>query len=244
MHQNPWARIGDQTADGKARGNREAKWHHWDIEYSYDLYSLTGNIHQTSKVFDSKNRGKQTLCNFVVAVAMTNIYELSEWSAAILDSILLHGDHYFSTCVKNIAEDNHELGMEDLLESCSVFPYTFKVAYSSVVNGTTFMADVRRFNLYKALRFFFDGYDNRSGVVIAQKGNVKRLLAFGKTKESEYFVYDCEAMGLPMFSQRQGVSYVLRCTTLVRLLYCLILTLRGGDFFIYEVETYDFNPIN
>ncbi|GJQ78159.1 hypothetical protein Trydic_g2491 [Trypoxylus dichotomus] len=244
IHQYPWSRMKDETAGGKTRGKRDSKWHNWDIEYTNDLYSLAGTLHQTSKKFALENRGKQTLSNLVVAIAMTNIYELSEWNAAILDSVLANGDHYFSECIKDISEQNYELAMEDLIEDCSIFPYTFKVAYTPAIEGTMFLANVKKFNLYKALRYFFENYESRCGILIAYKGENKRLVAFGKTQENEYFMYDCQSMGPPMFFETEGASYILRCITLARLLHVLILTLKGGDFYIYDVETYEFKPMS
>ncbi|KAK9753091.1 hypothetical protein QE152_g3668 [Popillia japonica] len=175
---------------------------------------------------------------------MTNIYELSEWNSAILDSVLANGDHYFTECIKDIKEPNYELAMDDLIEACSIFPYTFKVAYTPAIEGTMFMTNVKKFNLYKALRYFFENYESRCGIIIALKGEHKRLAAFGKTQENEYFMYDCQSMGPPMFFEREGVAYILRCITLARLLHVLILILKGGDFYIYDVETYDFEPIS
>ncbi|KAK9753098.1 hypothetical protein QE152_g3667 [Popillia japonica] len=74
IHQFPWSRMKDETASGRPRGKRDCKWHNWDVEYTSDLYSLVGTLHQTSRKFPIENRGKQTLANLVVAIAMTNIY--------------------------------------------------------------------------------------------------------------------------------------------------------------------------
>nr|XP_022920512.1 uncharacterized protein LOC111428977 [Onthophagus taurus] len=245
MHKAPWSRIQEQTACGKIRNSRDSKWHNWDIEYENDLFSLVGTLHITSRKFNVCNRGKQTLCNLVVSIAMTNIYELSEWTDRILDSVLYNGDSYFTECVKDIHEHNYEIAMDDLLEDCSIFPYNFKVAYTPAIEGTIFLSSKTKFNLYKALRYFFENYESRCGVLICTKGaeNPKRMCSFGKIQESEYFVYDCQAFGPPMFMEKEGASYILRMTTLARLLHCLVLTLKGGDFFIYDVETYDFESI-
>lgn len=62
--------------------------------------------------------------------------------------------------------------------------------------------------------------------------------------ESEYFMFDCECVGSPMFLEGCGVAYVLRMTTLNRLLHVLTLTLRGGDFYIWEVQVSELQPIN
>lgn len=83
---------------------------------------------------------------------MTEIYDLSEWNSAVVDSILVNGDNYFTECVKEIGDENYELSMDDLKEECSIFPFSFKVASTPVVEGTMFLVRLTQFNLYKALR--------------------------------------------------------------------------------------------
>lgn len=242
FHLSPWSRSKNTTASGADRSKPETLWHDWDVEYPNDLYSLVGNIHQISRKFDLKTRGKQTLANLVVAIAMTNIYELAEWNSHVIDSVLVNGDNYFKECIKDIKEPNYEISMDDLKPDCSIFPYTFQMNFVPVVQGTMFLENLKKFNLYKALRSFFDNYESRSGVICASKGGTKRIVSFGKIQENEYFMFDCQAFGPPMFPDREGKAYILRCLTLNRLLYCLTVTLRGGDFFIYEVEAYNFQP--
>lgn len=239
----PWSRTKGETACGKPRGKHASCWYNWDVEYVDDLFSLVGNLHQISRQFEPEHRGKQTLANLITAIGMTSVYAFPDWNAAVLDSILINGNEYFKTCVEEIDEENYELSMEDLKQDCGIFPYSFQVSWKPVVSGTMFLVNVKKFNLYKALRYFFERYDSRYGVVCAVKGEVKRFLAFGKMRESEYFMYDCQAYGSPMFWERQGFSYILRCRSLNRLLFCLVVTLKGGDFFIYEVETYNFQPL-
>lgn len=79
---------------------------------------------------------------------------------------------------------------------------------------------------------------------MAVRGDCKRKVAFGKVQDAEYYMYDCETHGPPMFSVGHGVSYILRMNTLDRLLYVLTLTLRGGDFFIYSIEIDSMKAIN
>lgn len=80
--------------------------------------------------------------------------------------------------------------------------------------------------------------------MVVTKNNGKRQVAFGKTKELEYFMFDCEAVGAPMFTDGRAVAYILRTTTLNRLIHVLTLTLRGGDFFIFEVKALDLKPVS
>ncbi|KAJ8954134.1 hypothetical protein NQ318_005728 [Aromia moschata] len=240
----PWSRRANKSASGQDRGKVDNMWHNWDTEYPKDLFSLCGNIHQSSERFSEKSRGKQTLANLVTAIGMMEIYELPEWNAAVVDSVLVNGDNYFAECVQDISEEDYELSVDDLKEDCSIFPFTFKVTFTPVVEGTMFLVRNTQFNLYKALRYFFNNYESRCGIVCVSRSGKKRQVAFGKLRESEYFMFDSSAYGAPMFIDKSGVAYVLRTTTLNRLLHVLTMTLRGGDFYIYEVEVSDLSPMS
>lgn len=69
-------------------------------------------------------------------------------------------------------------------------------------------------------------------------------MAFGKTKEREYLMYDCQAHGPPMFPVGTGASYILRCSSLKRLVHVMVVTLRGGDFFLYNVDVGDMKTVD
>ncbi|KAJ8965790.1 hypothetical protein NQ314_003906, partial [Rhamnusium bicolor] len=45
----PWSRKSGKSANGRDRGKVDNMWHNWDIEYPNDLWSLVGNIHQSSE---------------------------------------------------------------------------------------------------------------------------------------------------------------------------------------------------
>lgn len=64
--------------------------------------------------FPEETRGKQTLCNLVVCIGMLEIYDLTEWNAAVVDSILVNGNQYFQECIENIKDEDYELSMDDL----------------------------------------------------------------------------------------------------------------------------------
>lgn len=119
------------------------------------LYALFGGfLHQflSQDYFDEKHLGKQTFANFAVATAMMMIYDLSEWTCNILDSILFSGDKYFKNSIQQIKDTNYEMRMNDLLKEFTVFPYSFEVRFEPVVEGTMFLVRLKQFNLYKALR--------------------------------------------------------------------------------------------
>ncbi|RZC38817.1 uncharacterized protein BDFB_004744 [Asbolus verrucosus] len=212
-------------------------WNGWYVDFPDDLFSLFGTISPFDPYFPPETRGKQTLGNLVVAIGMIQIYDLVDWTVPIMDSVLIYGNAYFQHCIKDITNENYEVAFDDIKEECRIFPYSFRVKFTPVVEGTIFLVRLKQFNLYKALRLFFDEYERRFGIICVTKGeNDKRVYAFGKVQESEYFLYDCETLGPPMYVEKNGgVPYILRTTTLNRLLHVMTVTLRGGDFYIFDV---------
>lgn len=239
----PWSKRMKKTVDGRMRGKPDTMWHNWNIEIPKSLYSLFGTIHQLSEKFSPETRGRQTLANLTVAAAMTDIYDFEQWNAAVLNAILVNGDNYFKECIKDVEDKNYEISVDDLKSDCSIFPYTFKVKFIPVINGTMFLVHPKQFNLYKGLRVFFDTYESRCGIVSVTKGEWKKHVAFGRTQEREYFMFDCDSFGPPMFLDFDGSSYILRCTSFKRLLHVLTVTLRGGDYYIYHVDVTNFKAM-
>lgn len=44
----PWSRTVSKNPEDMERGTMGNMWHNWDVEYTDDLFSLIGNIHQDS----------------------------------------------------------------------------------------------------------------------------------------------------------------------------------------------------
>ncbi|CAG9770182.1 unnamed protein product [Ceutorhynchus assimilis] len=240
----PWSRVLNKNPEGSDRGSPENLWQNWDIEYRNDLYSLMSNIHQDSDRFPEEARGKQTLCNLVTCIGMLEIYDLTEWNSAVIDSVLVNGNRYFLECTEGIKDEDYEMSVDDLKDSCDIFPFTFKVNIKPVVEGTMFLVRNTQFNLYKALRLFFDHYNRRAGIICCTKSNMKKHLAFGKPQKHEYYMFEADAHGEPMFLDGMEKAYILRMTSLNRLLHVLTLILRGGDFFVFEVKISEVKPIS
>lgn len=239
----PWSMRLQKTIDGKVRGRADTLWHNWNIELPKSLFSLFGTIHQLSEKFSPETRGRQTLANLTVAIGMTDIYDFPQWNAAVLDAILVNGDNYFTECIKDIDDKDYEIAIEDLKGECSIFPYKFSVAFVPFVSGTMFLVHPKQFNLYKGLRAFFDTHESRCGIVSVTKGEWKKHLAFGRTQEREYFMFDSDSFGAPMFVDYDGTCYILRCASFKRLLHVMTVTLRGGDFYIYDVQVTNFKAM-
>lgn len=232
----PWSRLECRNVAGQPRGVPETMWKDWDIEIPNDLWSLWGNLHQKSKCFHLEARGKQTLCNCIMCCVATRIYEFSEWNPILLDSILKDGNQYYVLSVRALSQKDDEFNVEHLLPQASFPPFSFDVAVCSVVAGSLYLVAPLEFNLSKAMLLFFDNRERRLGLIVNGNKDEKRILAFGKTGSQEYFIYDCQSYGAPLFLQKQGCSYILKMASLNRLIHSMTLILCDGDFFIYDVE--------
>lgn len=45
---------------------------------------------------------------------MLEIYDLTEWNSAVVDSVLVNGNQYFQDCVQDIKDEDYELSVDDL----------------------------------------------------------------------------------------------------------------------------------
>ncbi|CAH0548624.1 unnamed protein product [Brassicogethes aeneus] len=245
----PWSRMVQRAPTGYQRGCAENMWNNWDVEYPKDLYSMISTISGYDEWIPEERRGKGVLFNLVVAIAMMEIYDLNDWNPAVLNSILVNGDDYFKQCLEelNLDDDtrNYDLSVDDLKEVGTIFPYQFNVAVTGASEGTMFMIKDNRFNLHNALRCFFQSTSRRMGIIYAdgEDGATVKNLAFGKTKNREYFVFDADTRDVPMFIKNKGKAYILRMTTINRLTHVLALTLRGGGFYIFDVTITDLKPM-
>lgn len=234
----PWSRMTKNLACGVKREAKSHKWNNWDVEYPNDLFSLVGTLHQTSKGFSRKSRGKQTIANCIVAVIMTEMYSFQTWNSSILSTILRTGDAYFKDSTEGIDDENYELRIEDFKTELVVNPYNVKVRYEPFVEGTMFVIRAKQYNLSRALKHFFEKRENRNGIIACiREGSKTKFLSFGRVQFGEYYMYDCQTLGPPMFLDKyRSASYILRCLSLNRLIHIMTLTLRCGDFYIYEVQ--------
>lgn len=167
---------------------------------------------------------------------MTEIYNFTDWNTNIMDAILRDGNQYFIDCFKSVTTANYEIKVEDFLHTVLVFPYSFKIDLFPLIEGTMYIIKQDQFNISKALQYFFQVYENHTGLICCTNGTRTKYLAFGRVRNEEYFMYDCSAAGPPMFlDQHLSRAYVLRCLSLNRLIHIITVTLRSGDFFIYHV---------
>lgn len=212
-----------------------AKWKEFDIEINNRLYSLWGNIHPNLKSFGI-NAGKQHIACCVTASVMSYIYNIDEWNATILDSIVIEGNNYFNESVKNLKCVNYQMKYEDLSKFCIIKNFKFAVEVKSVLYGQLYDMNDKMFNLKRALDYFFIAKNNRCGIL--QCG--QRCLAIFNFKNKDYYMYDCQLYGMPLFSSNQGTTYVLKCCCLKIMLQCLVMTMNvqchNKQFNLYSVK--------
>lgn len=229
----PWSRINLVNDLGLERNTPPTLWKDWDIEFPGDLYSLWGTIHPLDKRFDKEHRGKQYLATCVVSLGMVMACDLGAWTSSFLDGIVEAGDKYHKKCAAKIGtKQNYEIAIEDLDASLDeMYPYLFTIKFEKQVFGFVYNLEPDRFNLSKALFYFFE--KNNFGILVSPNKN----LAFGKM-ESSYFMFDCQSYGVPIFSPEQGAAYILKCESLNRLIYCMTITLNlrrhGQQFYLYS----------
>ncbi|XP_060802169.1 uncharacterized protein LOC106137624 isoform X1 [Amyelois transitella] len=230
----PWSRMSPVNDLGLDRRTPKTMWKDWDIEFPGDLYSLWGTVHPLDTKFKPENRGKQYLATCVVALMMVEACDLSAWTGSFLDGVVNGGDLYHAKCANKLANSkNHEIGLNDLdTKFDEMFPYSFSVSFEKIIFGFVYNMYPDRFNLSKALSYFFEKHTR--GILTSPAKN----LAFGKSGTS-YFMFDCQSYGAPVFSPGQGASYMLKCESLNRLIYCMTMTLNvrrhGQQFHLYKV---------
>ncbi|XP_046967526.1 uncharacterized protein LOC124535371 [Vanessa cardui] len=230
----PWSRMNTVNDLGLERKTPKTMWKDWDIEFPGDLYSLWGTLHPLDTKFNELHRGKQYLATCVIALVMTRACDLSAFTSSFLDGIVEAGNDYHVKCHEKIGgNQNHEISLDDLEPQYEMYPYSFTVKFDKVIFGFVYNIYPDRFNLSKALIFFFE--KNTLGILVSPAKN----LAFGKANNS-YFMFDCQSYGLPIFSPSQGASYILKCESLNRLIYCIAVTLNirrhGQQFHLFSVN--------
>lgn len=230
----PWSRMSAVNDMGLDRRTPKTMWKDWDIEFPGDLFSLWGTIHPLDARFDESLRGKQYLATSVVAIAMTQACNISAWTSGFIDGIVVGGNDYHKKCLAKIGTRvNHEIELSDLdAKFDEMFPFAFTVKFEKIIFGFVYNIYPDRFNLSKALAYFFE--KNTLGILTSPTKN----LAFGRTGAS-YFMFDCQSYGAPIFSPSQGSAYILKCESINRLIYCMTLTLNirrhGQQFHLYSV---------
>ncbi|KAH8365777.1 hypothetical protein KR093_004368 [Drosophila rubida] len=232
-----WSRMNRRNTAGKYRNLPLSKLKKYDVEIEGRLWSLWGNLHPEAPVFEDLNRGRQYLGIYVIACCAASVYNLMDWSAQLLDTLVVSGDKYFTESIAQINKEDYEFSLENLNIDCALEAINFVVHIEHVCYGKLYRVPAfNRMNLSEALIYFFSHY--QYGIVMVRK----RALAIGfcPGHDGGYFMYDCQEKDQPLFPKQQGASYLLRTRHLQVLLYCIVVTLNvpfyNIDFSIHKVE--------
>lgn len=232
-----WSRRYQRNTTGNYRDQTLSKLNEYDIEIADRLWSLWGNLHPEAPVFQSKCRGRQYLAIYVVACCAASIYILMDWSAQLMDTIVVSGNKYFQESCAKIKQKDYEFSLENLNIDCALESINFVVHIEHVCYGKLYCAPTfNRMNLCEALIYFFSHY--QFGIVMVRKRAV--AIGFCPGTDGGYFMYDCQEKDQPLFPKQQGASYLLRTRHLQVLLYCIVVTLNvpcyNIGFSIHKVE--------
>ncbi|XP_060655956.1 uncharacterized protein LOC132791154 [Drosophila nasuta] len=232
-----WSRLNRRNAAGKQRNLPLSKLNKYDIEIEDRLWSVWGNLHPEAPVFEHLLRGRQYLAINVMACCAASVYNLMDWSAQLLDTIVVSGHKYFQQSIRNLKRKDFEFALEYLNTNCALESFKFVVHIERVCYGKLYRVPAfNRMNLSEALIYFFNHF--QFGIVMVRK----RALAIGFCQGpfGGYFMFDCQEKDHPLFPKQQGASYLLRTRHLQVLLYCLVVTLNvkmmNVDFSIHKVE--------
>lgn len=232
-----WSRLNRRNTAGRYRNLPVSKIKKFDVEIEGRLWSLWGNLHPEAPVFEDDVRGRQYLACYVMACCAASVYRLMDWSAHLLDTIVVSGNKYFKESIDQITKEDYEFSLENLNIDCSMDTINFVVHIEHVCYGKLYRVPTfNKMNLSEALIYFFSHY--QFGIVSVRK----RALAIGfcPGHDGGYFMYDCQEKDHPLFPKQQGASYMLRTRHLQVLLYCVVVTLNvpfyNIDFSIHKVE--------
>lgn len=171
-------------------------------------------------IFQPHSRGKQYLAINCIACAIANLYKLDEWNDRLIDEIIVHGDLYFQQQIREIWNPEHEISLDDFKGHYEMIPFRFIILPEMVLCGNLYSCDGENLNLSKALIAFLKQF--KCGILQC----MGKSLAIGGNHRGRYFLFDCQSIGHPLFRENQGCAYILLCTTITRLLNCIVKTLR------------------
>ncbi|KAH8365776.1 hypothetical protein KR093_004367, partial [Drosophila rubida] len=232
-----WSRLNRRNAVGQLRNLPVSKLNKYHIEIEDRLWSVWGNLHPEAPVFEQLLRGRQYLAINVLACCAASVYNLMDWSAQLLDTIVVSGHKYFQQSISTLKRKDYEFSLENLNTECALESLKFVVHIEHVCYGKLYRVPTfNRMNLSEALIYFFHHF--QFGIVTVRK----RALAIGFCQGTYggYFMFDCQEKDLPLFPKQQGASYLLRTRHLQMLLYCIVVTLNvtttNVAFSIHKVE--------
>lgn len=152
---------------------------------------LSGKISESSEEFKIENRGHQSTCVSIIALAKTKELGIASWNSNTVDEIIRLGDEFYTGSIVQLKENGKlvdpnlalsEVGTEFKLESAVADFY----CEESVVYGKLHENDGTFMSLATGLNVFFD--DDDMGVIIAS-GISQAVLKY----DNAYFLFDSHA---------------------------------------------------
>jgi hypothetical protein len=160
-------------------------WHNFKAIGS-DKWILSGKISESSEEFSVANRGHQSTCISLIALAKTHQLGVVSWKSETIDDIVRLGDEFYTGCVLQLKDKFvdpnlaiSEVGSEFQMEK-GIVEFSFE---ESAVIGKLLADDSSFLSLPSGLRMFFK--DEDMGVVIAA-GESFAVFRF----DNHYFLFD------------------------------------------------------
>lgn len=145
-------------------------WHYFKaIESS--KWILAGNISESSEEFKVSNRGHQSTCISLIAIAKAHQLGIISWNSQIIDDIIRLGDEFYSGCLLHLKEKKelndpnlalNEIGTEFSMENYII---DFSIEESVVIGKLMANEEDSYISLDRGLQLFFSNDDY--GIVIA-----------------------------------------------------------------------------
>lgn len=212
----------------------------FQIIYHHDLFVMWGNINPRHQRF-GKYSGKQYYGIAIIACVMAKIYNLQYWSSDLIDQIVMEGNSLFNESCQLITTVDYQIELDDMKTSFKIKSIEIQNNVKPFQNGYLFSS---KKNLASTLSNFFRN-GNEHGLIQCNT----RVVSFGIDKEHGYYVFDAQATGFPVFENIDDeCAYVLRCMSLKRLLFCLVMifyqsnrmSIDQNEFGVYALD-FDIN---
>jgi hypothetical protein len=216
------------------------KWKEYNVVIDNKLFSLYGNVHPSMNL-NKSHVGKQYLACSVLALVMAQLYDINEWDNILLDTIVAQGNKYHEETVSKIKEKSHRLRVNELSKVCNIDDLMFEIKVETISYGILYDDQIENHstpnNLNRNLQYVFNDL-KLPGVLMQCDG---KYLAIGNVDNQDYYMFDCQSQGFPMFAPQQSKPYILKCCCMKILVACIVLTLNvkrnNVKFFFYEVKS-------
>lgn len=202
----------------KTLSPRKPRWRFYTIEIPNCIYSLWGSV----GTFDSKfehHAGKNKAAICVAVVALKELVQEDDWSSKFLDFCVCQGHKYYLKSQKNSWKN--KLSLQPCFTISPYFTWDFKFdsgAYGKLFDNTSGKS------LREMLDLWLKKEDNSSIILECEE----ITLAILKNDQVFYIVNPCWK-GLPIFPEKKGAIFVLRCLNFSSLLFALVKSINSNQ---------------